>query len=330
MTKPPRLRMIDIADHCGVSKAAVVRALNRPVEHSELRPDTWHRIREVAQRLGYRADWRARALAGGRSHTIGLLYDGIYPPLHGFPGRITAEVARWLAGYSYDVLLIPTDRDGWRHKLEDRRCDAGLVISTMPHAVENSADLPIPIVGVNIATRLNIPRVDPDDERGAREATDYLISLGHRRVAYIRNPPQAGKHHPSIEHRERGYRRAMQVHLLEPQLYSSAEAELVFDQPNKRPTAVVAYNDGTAARIMQIAYRRGIPVPLQLSLIAFNDDPEGELLSPPLTTMVIPIQALGKAAADMLMRLLDGIVPEDPRSLVTETLRIRESTAPPA
>jgi LacI family transcriptional regulator len=75
-----RIRLIDIAARCGVSKAAVVQALSRPPERCELAADTRARIRAAAAELGYRPDWRARALAGGRTRTIGLLYDNIRAP----------------------------------------------------------------------------------------------------------------------------------------------------------------------------------------------------------------------------------------------------------
>lgn len=325
----PKIRMIDIAEHCGVSKAAVVRALNRPVERSELRPETWARIRAAAESLGYRADWRARALAGGRSHTIGLLYDGLYPPLQGFPGRITAEIARFLSEASYDLLLLPTDREGWREKLVDRRCDAAVIVGEVPLAIDGSESLPLPVVTVNARGRNPYPRVEPDDAGGAALAVAHLRDLGHRRIAYFGEIPSRRRAHPSAQARHQGYRDAMRAARLQPQVFPSLDSlEGILGQAALRPTAIVAYTDAGAARIMQSAYRRGLRVPDDLSLIAFNDDPEGALLSPPLTTIALPIQPMGRAAADLVLRLLDGDDDVPPITAIPEDLRLRESTAP--
>jgi LacI family transcriptional regulator len=327
-----RLRMIDIAAHCGVSKAAVVRALNRPVERSELRPETWQRIRDAARDLGYRSDWRGRALAGGRSHTIGLLYDGIYPPLHAMPGRLVAEIARFLAEHGYDLLLVPTDREGWRAKLEDRRCDAVVVVGAVPDAVEQERSLPLPMVVVNAATRHNTPRVEPDDEAGSALAVQHLLDLGHRRIAFCHGEPgQRRRGHQSLAARERSYRLLMRSagHAMQ-WISGDGELEAALTTPAIRPSAIIAYNDGIAARCLQIAYRIGLRVPDDLSLVAFNDDPEARMLSPPLTTLAIPLQAMGQAAADLLMACLGSEAPEHDIVRIAEELVIRASTAAPA
>lgn len=326
-----RLRLVDIAAHCGVSKAAVSRALNRPVERSELRPETWMRIREAARALGYRADWRGRALAGGRSHTIGLLYDGIYPPLHGLPGRLVAECARSLAEHGYDLLLIPTNADGWQAKLQDRRCDAAIVVGRPPSALEAATTIPVPLIAINAATRHALAQIVPDDEAGAALATQHLLDLGHRRIAYVGGG--AGRHarHASDALREQGYRATMQGSDATVHIFAGvAAAEAALDDPSRRPSAMIAYHDGFAALLMQAAYRRGLRIPGDLSLVAFNDDPEGKALSPPLTTLALPMQAMARAAAARVIACLDGTTDDAPSiQRIAETLQVRGSSGSP-
>src|SRR3954470_18767159 len=115
--KRSRIRLIDIAAACAVSKTAVVQALSHSAERCELSAATRARIRAAAERLGYRPDWRARALAGGLTGTVGLLYATPFPPM-GFPGTMMSAVARRLADRDVSLLLVRCiDEAAWREAL---------------------------------------------------------------------------------------------------------------------------------------------------------------------------------------------------------------------
>ncbi len=170
-----------------------------------------------------------------------------------------------------------------------------------------------------------------DDFRAAYEATRYLIGLGHRRIAHIAGPT----HHQDAVDRYAGYRRALsdanlpideqiifvgdfteQSGLLATQ--SLLNRALMF-------SAIFAANDQMAYGARLALYRHGIRVPDDISLIGFDDQPASAYTTPPLTTVRQPTHAIGQAAAQAILRLLNGQPPALP-ALSTELI-IRESAA---
>lgn len=319
-----RVRLVDIAAACSVSKAAVVQALNRSPEACELRPATRERIRAAATRLGYRPDWRARALAGGRTSTIGLLYDGIYPPMGGYPARLLGGLARRLAERGSDLLLVRCRSEAtWREVLGERRVDGAVVIDRTPAGLLDGGVLPVPLVLVNCACPGAVPQVLPDDAGGARLAVERLAALGRRRIVHLTRSDQA---HVSGFARSSGYVAAMQAAGLPPRVVDSLDAfAALLARPDARPDAVFAYDDGLAIAVLQLAQSRGLRIPDDLAVIGVNDSSEAGLASPELASLALPEDPLAFAAADLLLDLVAGREPPGAPLLLPEILVERAS-----
>jgi LacI family transcriptional regulator len=201
-----------------------------------------------------------------------------------------------------------------------------------------SANAEVPIVAIDPHTgRADVPTVESDSFGGARNATAFLIGLGHRRIAYVAGRPDLR----SSNLRDAGYRRALAEAGIpfDPSLVAVGRyehdtvrevAHPLLSRPD-RPTAVFAANDISAIAVMEVAAELGLDVPRDLSVIGFDDVPEASQASPPLTTVRQPMQSLGAAAADLLIALMGGESPERIHlRLPTRLVRRATTAAPPA
>jgi LacI family transcriptional regulator len=178
--------------------------------------------------------------------------------------------------------------------------------------------------------------VESDSFGGARIATEYLVGLGHRRIAFVAGRPDLR----SSNLRDAGYRRALAEAGIpfDPALVAVGRyeqdtvrevAQRLLAGPD-RPTAVFAANDLSAIAIIEIAAELGLEVPRDLSVIGFDDIPEASRSTPPLTTVRQPMQRLGAAAVDLVVGLLNGETPERTHLRLPTRLVRRATTAPPA
>jgi LacI family transcriptional regulator len=183
-----------------------------------------------------------------------------------------------------------------------------------------------------------MPAEIPDNRDGARQATEHLIALGHRRIAFIDGPAQV------LTSRERlqGYRDALEAAGLpfDERLVASggfseeggraALAGLLDGGPGF--TAVFASNDGMAIGCMVELRSRGLSIPGDMSLVGFDDIPTVQWLHPQLTTVRVPMEEIGAAGVARLLALLDGDAPPTDRLVNVHPceLIVRASTAPPA
>jgi LacI family transcriptional regulator len=193
-----------------------------------------------------------------------------------------------------------------------------------------------PIVAVDPHTGPStLPTVESDNLRGGRLATEHLLELGHRRIGMLTGRDDL----QSAQLRERGYRMALATagvwfdeDLVQPGAYdatvSAASARTLLTSPD-RPTAVFAANDVSAIATVEVARELGIAVPERLSVIGFDNVPESALCSPPLTTVDQHIQAMGRHAMELLIRLIRGETPEATHIKLETELVVRRSTAPP-
>jgi LacI family transcriptional regulator len=173
-----------------------------------------------------------------------------------------------------------------------------------------------PVVAVDPHTGgEDVPTVDSDNRHGADMATEHLLQLGHRRIGFVSGRDDL----ESARLRELGFRDALARHgvELDPALvrcgqYEEAAAtdaaHQLLELPEP-PTAVFAANDSSAIATMAVARSRGLSVPDQLSVIGFDDIPEGVMVEPALTTIHQPIQEMGERAIELLVQLLAGETP---------------------
>ena len=195
-----------------------------------------------------------------------------------------------------------------------------------------------PFVVVDPRWRLpeGIPCVSAAHASGAMQATEHLLSLGHRRIAAVKG--EEGWY--ATEERLVGYRAALAAAGVIPppelvvsgdfQLESGvAAAERLFALPEP-PTAIFAFNDNMAVGVLQAARARGLRVPEDVSVVGFDDSEQAPIVTPPLTSVRQPLEEMGRMAAGLLTRLVEGQRVEALGVELGTKLVVRESTAPPA
>ncbi len=180
----------------------------------------------------------------------------------------------------------------------------------------------------------HIPTVAAAHESGAREAVEYLLSLGHRRVAAVGGTPGW----TATEDRVRAYRGALNEAGItpDPNLQRQCDFDissgvregrelLALEDP---PTAIFAFNDLVAIGVMQAARELGVRIPEDLSLVGYDDTVEASLVYPALTTVRQPLAEMGRMGVTQLCRLLGGRNMEALHVELATKLIVRECTGP--
>jgi LacI family transcriptional regulator len=334
------LTINDVARIAGVSKKTVSRVINRS---PRLSVDTRRHVEGVIAELGYKPNPQARALARGQNFLIGLV--------HGNPNAQTVMnvqqgMLEALRDTDFEMVVRPIDRnspamlDDLRDFIERQRLFGVLL---MPPVSENDA---VAQVCANLdcryvrmgSTMLDTPErsVASNDREGVREATDYLIAQGHRRIGLVAGP----RGFQSAVERRTGFEDALRAAGLPLYLEMVTGGDYLFDSGVRAgeellvladpPTAVFACNDEMAAGVIHAAWRRGLDVPRDLSVIGFDGAPIAEHLWPPLTTVRWPIASMARAATFKLIAAAAdwGGAASEP-SHFPSTLVHRASVAPP-
>lgn len=331
----------DIARLAGVSKKTVSRVINRsPLVHDETRA----KVLALMQEIGYVPDPQARGLAFRRSFLIGLVYDN---PNAQYIVNVQNGALDSLRGSGFELVVHPCDSksadfiDGVCRFVQQQKLHGVILLppvsedDTLAEALEelDCRYVRVASVPMDEAARMVVTR----DREASAEVADYLESLGHRRIALITGP--AG--YRSAHERRDGFvealaRRGISLrpeHVVEGgYTFESGVAcgERLFAQA-ERPTAVFACNDEMAAGAYKAAFRMGLRVPEQVSIVGFDDSPLASRLWPPLTTVRLPIREMGRLAAAMLLaedgRSLEGVTPG---AVATPHVVVRESCQSPA
>lgn len=331
MERRRAVRLVDIAEACGVSKAAAARALSRPAERSELSRATYERIRRTATTMGYRGPGLAR-VAG--ASLVAAAYGGVSPNLFGVGGHLAAIFAAALAESGRDLVLLAAGTgDGWIDRALARQAEGiALLWPEPPASVQAAARTGLPVVALDCAWELPLPRVLHDDRANGRLMAEHLIQLGHRRLAFVSGGPMR-RPHASSALRLAGWRagldhaglRGGELTLATPDDAAVLGAVL---RGAQAPTAIGCANDSIAYAVLQLAASLGIAVPDQLSVIGCDASTGGAY--PPLTTLYLHPEIVAKRGAQLLLDLAaGGAAPEAP-ILVLASLVLRASTAAPA
>jgi LacI family transcriptional regulator len=310
----------DIAVRVGLSNQAVSYALRG---EGRLADKTRQRVLEVAAQLGYRPHRMARAVRSGRNGNVGLLLSTVGTRSY-LPGALLDGVESALSQRDLHLIIgrLPDEqlsRHGALPAVLEQWSADGLLVNYQQHiptaVLERIRQEPVPIVWINNAQEG--ASVVADDLQAGKDATRHLLSLGHRRIAYIDyshgidDLPEA---HYSVRHRQAGYESAMQQAGLTPRVIRAnktvvskarLEACKQWLLAADRPTAVIGYGSTTVVPIMFQALISGLSVPGDLSLISFDDNPATQL-GRTLTTMQLPLKRMGEESVDMLLeRIVD-------------------------
>ena len=312
MRRQPSIK--DIARLAKVSHPTVSRALqNSPLVNAK----TAAKIRKIAEDSGYRASAVARGLVTRKTRTIGLVVTTVNDP---FAGEVALGIEQAANDYGYSVFLANSNAEPERERkmvqtFAEQRVDGIVVTSSRVGAayLPLLAEMMVPIVLVNDQYPGEyMHSVMIENVEGSRAATEHLIALGHRRIAYIGD--RSG-YQSDIERLE-GYKQALAKAEIafDPALSvkgdSTAEAAieavnglLALDRP---PTAICCYNDITALGAMRAIHARGLRAPDDISITGFDDLFFASYLQPPLTTVRQPMRRMGQMAMENLMKLMSG------------------------
>ncbi len=335
-----RVSIKDVAKAAGVSHSTVSRALaNNPL----IAEPTRRRIQRVAQKMGYAPNAIARGLVTRRTQTIGVIVTTIEDP---FIAEVVRGIEEVAADSGYRVFLGTSHNDSAREvglvkALREWRVDGVIVASSRVGALYQPLlkEIGAPIVLINNQNRKSPTRqksdagkiysVVFDDADGGELATRYLISQGHRVIAYLGGPSD----YAANRNRLAGYRRALvaahiafdpaRVRTGNGRVESGEQVSALF-LPASSPTAIFCYNDMTAIGALAALKRRGLRVPGDLSVVGFDDIPFAGYIDPPLTTIHQPKDEMGRLAMRMLLDLLDE--KKVANVLVPGKLIVREST----
>jgi LacI family transcriptional regulator len=340
-----------VAESAGVSTATVRRVLT---SQGYVASKTRRVVEEVLQATGYRPNLLAQSLRRQRTAVIGHILKSISPNLFYAQVALGAEAEALSHGYTMLAYNMQTDPERERMGVEAlirRQVDA--ILFTTPVAEENlqlALDFGVPVVQVERPTRLQTNVVLVDNYTGAVQATEHLIRLGHRQIAFLGSDQvhDSALYYAQLDkERMAGYLETMAGHGLSvPETwlalgrYYGVEGggspgdgyrlmQHLLDQ-RPRPTAVFAACDIMAAGAFQAIYARGLRVPDDISVVGF-DDTLAPYLSPPLTTVAQPMEAIGRAAVQLALDELR----ETENSYEPQSRRLsmcwveRASTAPP-
>jgi DNA-binding LacI/PurR family transcriptional regulator len=325
-----------IAQLAGVSHSTVSRALR----DSPLIPAaTAERIKSIAKQHGYSASAVARSLVTRRTQAVGVVVTSIADP---FNGEVVDGIEQVANQHGYSVILATSQALPERELMvvrsfQERRVDGIVVASSRlgSHYMSLLSELEVPIVLLNNQhPGTFVHSVSIDNANGTYQATQHLLSLGHRRIAYLGD--QFGLE--SDTGRFHGFQKAMGEADVEiPTEYvltgdgkreGAAQAcKTVLDLENK-PTAIVCYNDMSALGVMDAAADLHLKIPLDLSIVGFDDLFFTSALQPPLTTIRQPKKDLGGRSMELLLALVKGEAAAKTEMLQGQLI-VRSSTAPP-
>lgn len=339
-TAPNRPRpavMADVARLAGVSHQTVSRVLNGS---PRVRPDTRERVLWAVNQLGYRRNAMARGLVQRRSRVLGVVsFDTI---LFG-PASTLLGIERAARAADYGVSIVTlerVDRAGVLHAtniLADQGVDGVIIIAPQVSAAAALHNLPsgLPAVAVQAGQDHALPSVAVDQVAGAQLAVRHLLDLGHETVWHIAGPSDWLEARDRIE----GWRQTLEevgapvppVMVGDWSARSGYTAGLTLSEM-AGVTAVFAANDQMALGLLRAFRERGARVPADISVVGFDDIPEAEYLSPPLTTVRQDFDEVGRRSMALLLSLLDSGVEINAvlaPPAVSPTLVLRQSTAPP-
>lgn len=325
----------EVAVRAKVSTATISRTINNSGLVSPRTADkVWKAIRE----LGFYPNTQARALVSGRSRMFGLIISDIANPF--FPELVKSfENAAILQGY--EVIIANTDYESDRmtvcvRRMIERKVE-GVAIMTSeiaPHLVDELSRLQVPIVFLGIGkSKPLISDISVDYLNGIREAVQHVVSLGHQRIGFISGPlslKSARTRKTAFLNclRQCGIHDSQQVVTYGNHKVDGGQAAMreLLALP-KPPTAVLTSNDLTAIGALHAIFNAGLSVPDDISVVGFDDIELSQFTQPPLTTVRLSREELGRKAFDALYRAAERLSTAGQKIKVNTTLVVRQSTA---
>ncbi|GAA1772131.1 MULTISPECIES: LacI family DNA-binding transcriptional regulator [Streptomonospora] len=332
-TPTPAVTISAIAEEAGVSAPTVSRVLNG---RGDVAPATRERIESLLRARGY----RRRGSRGGEM--VGLL-DLVFNDLDS-PWAVEiirgVEDAAHAVGSGIVVSAIhrrASSTRQWLQNVRSRTSDGAILVTTDLDSSLRAEleDLHMPSVVIDPVgvPDLAVPTIGATNWAGGLSATDYLISLGHRRIAFVAGRPELWCSRARLD----GYRAGLETAGLDVDDDLVVPGEFDYESGFRAgehlfglaepPTAVFSASDQMTLGVYEALRRRGLRVPADVSVIGFDDLPEARWASPPLTTVRQPLAEMGRLAVRTVHRLVSGESIESPRVELATELVVRDSTA---
>ncbi len=306
----------DLAAYLGLSIATVSRVLNGKSVQYRISSHTSERVLEAARAFNYSPNKIARGLKLTKTDTIGLIVPDIANP---FFASIAKSIEIESRKFGYSIILCDSLDDNETEKellqlLWDRKVD-GVIISPVGISAEHIyafAEKGIPVVVIDrFFPGQTLPYITTDNHMGSFQAIEYLIGMGHRKIACIQGIQGISVN----EERVRGYVDALKkYHIgIDESLilgedfgvmngYLQTQKLLARVDP---PTAVLVLSNLSSLGVMQALSEAGLNIPEDISMITFDEQPYSAFLATPMTTIDQPKDEIGRLSVDVLLKSLD-------------------------
>lgn len=327
------MNLEEVAKRAGVSTATVSRVLNNL---DVVKTSTRTRVLKAVAELNYYPNLHARTLAGGKSHTIGMIASNMENPFFFDVFRTLEAEAR---AHGYEVVVANTDYDpeqlvrASRLMLGRRVAGLAVVVSEMDAGlIEELSASAMPCVFYDVGSaRKTISNIRVDYRRGIERVVEYLHELGHTRLAFIGHHSALG---PTSE-RERAFVETVSKFAPAVQYRTVADRDgLDGGRQAARnllgsgfvPSAIICVNDFTAVGVLRELRDRGLRVPQDVSVTGFDNIRLSEYCDPPLTTLDIPRDQIGRLAFAALIPDSDKARHPGREFVIEPQLVLRSST----
>ncbi len=333
-----KITITDVARTAGVSVSTVSRVLN---DEKYVKPEKKNAVLEAVRFLNYQPNLYARSLGGEKSFLVGLLFDD---PSGGYLSDMQrgAMKACQKTGHHLVVELFNKDNKEGIDRFLDTLSLQGIILA--PPVCDNLDVLEavkqrnIPIVRISPGSDCEgTVSIGIDNYKAAALLVNYLISLGHSKIGFIKGDPD----HADAVERERAYLDTMKKHGLKVNPEWSKVGTYTFESglncavgilsnPH-RPTAIFASNDEMAASVITIANKFDIRIPEELSVVGFDDLAVATLISPSLTTIHQPVEKMAELAVEHIVEISKSNIEENFEPVILESeFMMRRSTAGPS
>jgi len=341
--------MKQVAEYAGVSTATVARVLHN---NGYVSDEAREKVEMVIRNTGYQLNTVAQSLRQQRTYTIAHILESTTP--NPFFVHVSLGARQMAKHHNYHVLDYNVQHDSQfeRQAVEtfiSRRVDAILFTTALdPQNVQLAIDSGIPVIQVEKPRVKHVDTIFVDNYCGVTQAIEHLIALGHQRIAFIGVEPGTipGMAGYTDQERYSAYVDTLQTHKIElnndyvafGDIYLESDiasvgsgkelAHRLLGLPNP-PSAIFVASDNAASGVMQAIYEHRLRVPDDISVIGF-DDTYAPYLSPPLTTVKMPMIALGESAVEVAIQRIessDESQNNKPISITLSTeLIVRQST----
>lgn len=322
--------MKDIAKECGVSVAAVSKALN---DHSDISAERKAFIKKTAKDMGYTVNAAAKSLKTNKSYNIGVLFaeDAHSGLTHDYFSYVLDSFKRNIEKRGYDLTFINGSRNGVRTMsfLEHsryRRFDGVLIACTDfndPSVIELALKAEIPVISIDHVFNNRIS-VMSDNAKGMRDLVTYIYKMGHRKIAYIHGEEstvtksRVSSYYITAE--ELGIEIPVSYDIEVPYrdtkgTYHATNRLLDLSNP---PTCIIFQDDFASFGGINAIQERGLSIPDDISIAGYDGIRIGRHIKPRLTTLRQDTEGMGAAAAEKLIQLI-----ERPKTTLIEQIVVR-------